>query len=148
MIAPEVIQASEEFRCSIISALLQTDWLQRYGQILQPEHFQTKDEQTVVRAILEYYDQYHTIPSELELRHLVEQEVEKYYNFTDQQILFAADQALDFAKQEAMRIAILRSAEALQKGDMELPMTLVREALAVGADSLELGQDLVEDVTD
>jgi len=149
MIAPEVIQASEEFRSSIISALLQTDWLQRYGQILQPEHFQTKDEQTVVRAILEYYDQYHAIPSELELQHLLgDQKVERYYNFTDQQIIFAADQALDFAKQEAMRIAILRSAEALQKGDMELPMTLVREALAVGADSLELGQDLVEDVTD
>lgn len=143
---PEVIKASESFRTAIIAMLAQSDWLARHGDIIIPEHFPTVAERDIVRWVISFYGKYKRNPSYIELENGIgEEAATTLYTFPDTELQHAADVALDFAKTEHMRMAILKSVEAIQQGDLESPYTYVKAALAVGSDALELGQELVAD---
>jgi KaiC/GvpD/RAD55 family RecA-like ATPase len=146
MINPEVIKASESFRCAIIAMLAQSDWLARHGDIIIPEHFPTTYERDIVRWVTNFYTKYKRNPTYIELENGIGEEAAiTLYAFADVELQHAADEALSFAKTEHMRMAILKSVEAIQQGDLESPYDYVKQALAVGSDTLELGQELLAD---
>lgn len=148
MVNPEVIKATEDFRWAILSMLAQSDWFARHGDIVLPEHFSVLQERTVVSWLLSFYAKYKRTPTPMELQNGVGEEAfSRMWKYADVELQHAADVALDFAKTEHMRMAILQSAEAIQRGDLESPYVFVKKALSVGADSLDLGQELVADAS-
>lgn len=150
MVRYDVIQATPEFRKSILALLVYSDWLVRYGDIIKPEFFPTDDEKDFVKWVNSYFVTYRDAPDETSLEQgLIDNPVVPAVKSVDFSSLdYAADTALEFAKVQAMKIAILQSVEDIKEGDLQRPLTRVKEALKVGDDRLNLGMDLVEDVED
>lgn len=143
----DYISSSPAFRSSILAVLVFTDWLLRYGAIIEPEHFPSRDEQEFVKWVNWYYATYRDIPTGDALEDSLDDNpvLDAVYAVEDSSIDHAADSALDFAKQQAMKIAILESVEDVKKGELAKVLARVSDALAVGNDLLELGQELVAD---
>jgi len=144
------ISASPDFRLSILAVLLYTDWLLRYGTIIQPEYFPSKDEQEIVRWVNIYYDTYKGIPSDSDLDNGLHDNLllSDVYAVSENDLDYASDIALDFARQQAMKIAFLDSIDDVKKGELEKVLPRMQEALAVGNDMLGMGAELIADRND
>lgn len=148
-VSPEAIESAPEFRIKMISLLLRSDWLQRYGTIMLPEHFPTRAEQDLVRFINTYYVTYHDVPDAADvLAGVDEDDLVSVVLAESGNLNYAADVALDFIKVEAMRVAILEAVDDIQSGEMSNIRTRVEDALAVGIDQLDMGLDLIDNVSD
>lgn len=145
----DVISAAPEFRRAILALLTETDWLARYGPIIVPEFFPTKDEQAFVKWTNDYYKKYGVPPSYVALGQGLGTDGELLSNVAavnDADITYAADVALDFAQVQAMKVAIIQSVDDIQKGDLHKPLERVKQAQEIGADRSDLGMELLADV--
>ena len=152
----ELIGNTPDYRKRVIIMILATDWLNRYGTIIVPDYFEFKVERDIVEWINNYYESYHSIPDPVYLRdYWVNSDSQDHVDYIssviselDVGIEYVADTALRFAKQQAMKVAILQSVDAIKNDDLEQPLTLVRDALKIGQDRLELGRELIADIHD
>lgn len=146
----DIIKADYVFRCKILSVLLHTDWLARYGLVIIPEFFPTDNERDFVTWLNKYYTTYRNPPGEDAIYHgFGECElVEDVLDADDADLQYVCDIALDFAKVQSMKIAILQSVDDIQDGDLHKPAERVRDALKVGDDQLDMGLDLISDIDD
>lgn len=145
----DVLTASPDFRMAILALLTETDWLARYDKALLPEYFPTKGEQAYVKWINWYYSEYGKPPTYVAIQQGLPSHGELIGSVqlvSDQDLVYAADVAIDFARVQAMKIAILKSVDDLQKGDLHKPLERVKEAQQVCVDRADLGMDLVDDV--
>ncbi len=145
-----------DFRVKIIALLLDAKWLSIYGShLIKPEYFDTDHEQAVVEAILTYHDVYRKPPPDMaDVMALVEDD-EYYDDIVDlTEELFhkqwdldlSSDEVIGFAKEQAMKLAILDSVDAITNGNIEIAVAKVTEASKVG-DILSIpGIDIVIDV--
>ena len=146
----DYISASPGFRESVLALLLFTDWVQRYGTIIQPEYFPSKDEQNLVEWVNWYYSEYNTLPSDSDLdNEFGENELlDNVYAVQDDRMDHTADVAMDFARVQAMKIAVLDCVDDINDGHLERIMPRIQTAMAVGTDSLSFGYDFIDDVND
>lgn len=144
----DVIGATKEFRICVLALLVHSDWLLRYGSILLPEYFPSKDEQNFVTWVSDYYDAYSDVPTEVNLLDGLYENplLEDVLTCSLDGLEYAADNALEFAKMQAMKLAILQSVDDIKDGDLQSPLQRVKEAQAVGLDQTGLGIDLIDDM--
>lgn len=145
----DVITSPPEFRTAILALLTESDWLVRYGTILLPEYFPTKEEQAYVRWINWYYSTYNKPPTYTAIQQGVQSSnglLDNVRVVDEQDLSYAADVALDFAEVQAMKIAIIQSVDDIQAGDLRKPLERVKQAQRVGKDRTDLGMDLIADM--
>lgn len=145
----DIISAAPDFRKTILALLTETDWLARFGTILAPEFFPTKEEQAYVRFVNEFFQHYRKTPSYAAIQQGIGVDGELIGQVSSVQtsdLEYAADVALDFARVQAMKIAILESVDDIKKGDLHKPQERVKAAQQIGADRFDLGMDLIDDV--
>lgn len=142
------IADSSDFRISVLALMLFSDWLLRYGTILQPEHFPVDAEKLVVKWLNSYYDKYHACPSDSDIRQGLNDNplLQILFQASNEDLRFAADHALEFAKMQAMKQAIMRSVDDIKANKLQDIRPRIEQALAVGGDRLNLGWELVKDV--
>ena len=145
-----MITDSFELRKYMLVLLLFSDWLIRYGTILDPDYFPSDDEKDVVEWVNFYFEEYGTIPSDADIEHGLNDNplLDDLYDCPDENLDYAADVALEFAQTQAMKLAVLTAVDDIQSGDLQNIRPRVEEALAVGQDKTDLGWDLIDDVGD
>lgn len=147
---PDVYQYNKQFRTKIISLCLQPGWFSRYGtSLIKPEYFELDDEQEVVEAILDFYERFQHVPRDrADLFVLCDEECAPLIDdiFQDYDYSLVKEEVIQWAKQQAAKIAILDSVDDVQKGDLEAVALRIKEASAVGEDLSIPGLDLVKDV--
>jgi len=145
-----MVANTAEFRMTILAMMAFSDWLSRYGTILRPEHFPSKDERDVVKWLNDYYATYGVEPSDVDVveglsdNPLWDAIVAAIPSVTDHTV----DMAVTFAQTQAMICAITTSVEDIRAGDLSNVRGRIEEALRVGQDLTELGQELVRDADD
>lgn len=129
---------NRSFRVKILAMMLDNIWMAKYGNaIIQPEYFEQNDEETVAKGILLYRTEYNLSPSDPEdLIAICESDgvsdlVYEIFN-EDNDLTYAADVAIQFAREQALKLAILESVDDISKGDLLSPRNRVEDALHVG----------------
>lgn len=165
----EVREDSYEFELEAqqkIVALLFQDftYLSTVGvELIKPTYFDNTYLRLISKWIIDYYERYHTKPTEAvlltELGNYVERvtmPVSEQENFANiirglsttvvEDAQYIKDQALDFAKSVAMRDAINKLMDVYQKGtDYEKAVNIIDDALSVGAGA-NLGMSLMDSI--
>lgn len=141
-----------DFRLKIIALCLDNEWYSRVGRsVILPEYFEVEDEIDISRAISEYYEAYGKVPSDPddvlvmckgEYQETIDQVFDKKY----EQLLLARDKGVQWAREQAAKIAILDSIEDIQGGDLRTALERIEEAVKVGSDLGRQGLDVVDDV--
>lgn len=145
---------NRQFRERIVALALDSSWYSRFGTaIIRPEFFETDAEQGVVTFLIGFYTKYNRTPWEDELLSAFEHDesalelIENAYTIDDEDLDYAHDQALQFAKEQAMKLAILDSVDDIEHGILSKPLERVAEALQVGTDLGDRGLVLKDDAS-
>lgn len=149
---PDKLEYSRQFRLKVLALMLDNIWLSRFGAIVQPGYFEQEDEEVVAQAIYEYREAYHKAPSDpIDLIHMVG---DKYgdlvYDIYD--ILYEKDLSLvqdtivQFAKEQAAKVAVLEGIEDIKHGNLASLVERVKVASKVGDNILSSGIDPYRDV--
>jgi replicative DNA helicase len=143
------------FRERIIALCFVPDWYASYGDaIIMPEYLETEEEQELVGALRSFYKAYGRPPEEDEILAefsddtRIQDLILTVLEYLDEDLTYAQEQAVQFAKEQAMKLAILASVKDIHAGHLSKPIMRVREALAVGMDLRDLGILLKEDVAE
>jgi replicative DNA helicase len=155
------IQQDRPLRVKILSLLLDNKWLAIYGNtVILPEFFEEDAEKEITKAILLYYEAYRCAPSDpddviaLLPKKLLSDERQKkdcselvYEIFDDDfDTKLASDIVIQFAKEQAVKNAILDGVAYIQRGDLQTPYAMIGEAMKVGENLVTAGLDVVDDV--
>jgi len=147
---PETYPYNADFRLKLLSLMLDDAWMAKFGfSIIQPQYFETSAEEDVAKAILDYREKYRTSPRDP--ADIVALSNIKYQDLVDSifepmDLRLAGDVALQWAKQQAVKLAILESVEDIQKGDLQKPVDRLREAVRTGDNVLAPGMDPIKDI--
>lgn len=132
-------------------------------ELIKPSYFDNNYLSCIAKWILDYYEQYHTKPTESVLlnelseycsRHILslsEQEtfaemIRNLSGITIEDSEYLKDQALSFAKSVAMRDAINKLMDLYQKSnDYEKAVSIIDDALSIGAGQ-NLGLSLMDEL--
>lgn len=145
---------NRDFRARIMALCLDPEWYAKYGtSLVRPEYFETDIEIATTSSIIDFYKKYDRMPDDDELVSILEgldldsddiagTVTNLYYLAEEGDLDFAADQAVQFAKEQAMKIAILDSVKDIQKGVLSKPLERVAQAQMVGTNLKDLGLDL------
>ncbi|MHA2068105.1 MAG: DnaB-like helicase C-terminal domain-containing protein [Candidatus Thorarchaeota archaeon] len=140
---------NRQFRERILSILLDRDWYARFGSsIIQPEYFDLDEEVAVAKFIIAFYSAYNRSPYDDELLSGFETDVaatdliDRMYEYDDDELDFAKSHALQFAKEQALKIAILESVDDIEAGILSKMSDRLEQALQVGDDLTDLGLNL------
>ena len=147
---PETYPYNADFRLKLLSLMLDDAWMAKFGfSIIQPQYFETSAEEDVAKAILDYREKYRTSPRDP--ADIVALSNIKYQDLVDSifepmDLRLAGDVALQWAKQQAVKLAILESVEDIQKGDLQKPVDRLREAVRTGDNVLAPGMNPILDI--
>jgi replicative DNA helicase len=140
------------FRIKIIASMLDNLWMAKFGSIIiLPEYFEPDDEIKVVKSILHYREAYGYSPRDVQdLIALAGVEYsDLIYKVADAKecgdYRLAADKAIEFAKEQAAKLAILEGVDDIAKGNLCKAIDRMKEALKVGDNLLSAGLDPVAD---
>lgn len=144
---------SRGFRFKIIALCLNNSWYAGVGKtVIIPEYFESEDEEDIVRAIQEYQEAYGRVPVDpddvLVLCEGKHENViltifdEKY----DYDTSLVKDVVVQWAREQAAKIAILESVDDVKKGDLSRVLERIEEAVSVGSDLATQGLDVVRDL--
>ena len=137
------------------------DFYAQIVNLIQPEYFEYPAHSNIYIAVKKHYNKYHKLPTDAfiiqdvknlkqqkELLSDYEDELVRVNNL-DTSSLNNPDYYLDlietFAKQEAMKLAILDCVELVKEGRVEETENVVRKALTVSRD-VDIGQNYFTDV--
>ena len=147
------------FQAKVLANLLSSqEFLQQSLDVLNPKFFETDAGQWIVEKTIDYYSDYKTIPTlevfkiELEkqtddvLRIAVKEQLRAaYQKKTDDDLEYVRDSFLDFAKNQTLKSAIIKSVDLLQMGRYGDIKTLVDTALKSGQPR-NIGHDWKKDI--
>jgi replicative DNA helicase len=134
--------------------MLVPGWLGRYGPIIIPEYFEKQDEHDICAGIISYFKTYNRAPDDADdLVSIIGQEFRDivhsvYLGSEEWDLDLASDTAVQFAQEQAAKIAVLESLADIQQGRLDLMMERLKLAMKVGQDIGDLGMDVEEDVDD
>lgn len=151
----DVYQFDREFRLKVLGLCLDDVWMSTYGDdIVKPEYFERDDEEAFVKAITEFRAKYRRSPHDptdvIELcdgNHATF--VMDIYEFVDDwDLSLASDCAIEFAQEQAAKLAILDGVDDIAKGDVQAAIDKMKKALEVGRNLESPGIDPIEGVYD
>lgn len=153
------IKQDRPLRLKILSLLLNPKWLAIYGNnVILPEFFEEDDEQAFAKSVLLFKEAYYRPPTDPEdviaLLDGDDDDRESYadliYEIFDDAKSYDTDLPSDvvvqFAKEQAVKNAILEGIDYIRKGDLQTPYGMMGEAMKVGESLLMPGIDIVDDV--
>lgn len=148
----DVYQHQREFRLKLLSLKLDPLFNACVGNVVLPQYFDADDEQDVAKAIDQYKIAYRKIPREaddlVELCHSDEAKdlvYDVYEALEHSDLTMAKDVAVQWAKEQAAKIAVLDSVDDIKRGDLAQVIVRMEEALRVGEDLHSPGIDVVRD---
>lgn len=148
-----------EFQQKIVAlSVRDATFLERTDGLVQPDFFENSAHGMLVALATEYFQKYRSIPSLVAMKELIKEAkaskrirpellphvVETFKAIHKADVSdrdYVIDRVEEFARHQAVEIAILKSADILDKGDFGKIETLMREALSVGAASAQSGMD-------
>lgn len=144
---------SRDFRLKILALMLDNIWMARYGtDIILPEYFETEDEETVARAIIEYRTNYKRSPLDPEDliamtggNGTIDTIYDAYEIAKERETALAADIAVQFAKEQAAKLAVLESIDDINRGDLKSVRERIKEAMEIGEHLQSPGIDPIRD---
>ena len=142
-----ITQFGPAFQSKVIASLiLNGSFLGQSIDVLNPNFFESQASKWVVNKIIQYYLEYKKNPSmeffrvemtDLETKsnlkvEVIDQLKNSHTHFTDQDLEYVQNRFLEFAKNQTLKHAILRSAEMLQRGQYDDIKSLIDNALKAG----------------
>lgn len=125
-----------------------------YGPIIRPQYFEAEDEAMVAAAIQEYYAKYRRPPVDVDdltdildttdYNHLVHS---IYLGLGEWDLDYASDRVVEFAQQQAARIAVLESLDDVESGNLSSVVDRLKAAMRVGMDITDTGLDIKNDLS-
>lgn len=125
--------------------------MSRYGPIMLPQYFEQQDEHDLCVAMTEYYHHYHHPPKDADdivdmlgddARTIVHS---IFLGYAEWDLSYAKDMTIQFAQEQAAKIAVLESMEDISNGNLDKVLDKIRKASKVGQDIGDLGL-IVQDV--
>lgn len=144
---------NRSFRLKIISQCLDPLWFAGIGRgVIIPEYFESDDEQDIVRAIMDHYEAYKTVPTDIDdILVLCDGKHEEtiltvFEERHDRETSLVKDVVVQFAQEQAAKIVIIESVDDVNRGDLERVLERMEEAVAVGSNLAPQGIDVVADM--
>lgn len=143
---------NQAFRTKILRLLLEKDWLVRYGLfIIKPEYFETDQEIELCKVFIDFYKKYSKIPDLADVSILTKKEgsfelAKNVYAIDSNSIDLVSDVVIQFAKEQAAKVAVLEGVDDINKGDISKLIGRLEEALNVGRDLSSIGIDPIIDI--
>lgn len=143
---------NRSFRIKLLALCLDPKWMARHRTIIKPEYFEQDDEEAIASAILDYLEAYGTVPTDAcDVITLCNEDYEDtvydvFDSVDDVDTRLAADVAIQFAQEQAAKIAILDSIDDVKVGNISDAIERMKAALAVGKDLSSPAIDVVGDV--
>lgn len=148
------------FQSKVLANLMTSlDFLQQSMDVINPKFFDTDAGQWIVEQIIDYFGEYKKIPTldvfKLELDKerddilkvaVREQLKTAYQKKEDDDLQYVRDSFLDFAKNQALKSAIIKSVDLLQIGKYGEIKTVVDTALKAGQPR-NIGHDWKKDIS-
>jgi hypothetical protein len=146
---------NREFRLKILALCLDDIWMSMYGdEIIRPEYFERDEESAFAAAIGKFRVKYRRSPHDpMDVIELCEGEystfiLDTYELFEGGDLSLAADWALEFAQEQAAKLAILEGVDDIARGDIQAAIDRMKKALEVGKNIESPGIDPIRDVND
>lgn len=137
------------FRLQVLALMLQRGWLSSYSSIVSPEYFSDKDERDVAQSILHHREKYSGgLPTKADLLldfQENQQLIEEIYLASTQDLSRTKQEVIEFAKDSAMRLAIMQAIDDLETGDLRIIRDRISQALQVGVDHADIGMEVLKD---
>lgn len=150
----DILRQDRPLRLKILSLLLDPKWVAIYGHhVIRPEFFETEQEQAFCSAVLLFHDTYKRPPVDpedvIELMDAVDGQdlvYEIFDEYASWDVALASDIIIQFAREQAVKLAILKSIDDVNRGNLQRPLQEMEKALKVGETLLMPGLDIVKDV--
>ena len=145
-----ITQFGPAFQSKVIASLiLNGTFLGQSTDVLNPNFFESQASKWIVNKIIQYYSEYKKNPSmdyfrvemnDLETKsnlkvEVIDQLKNSHTHFTDHDLEYVQNRFLEFAKNQTLKHAILRSAEMLQRGEYDDIKSLKYENYVFGQKS-------------
>ena len=138
------------FRLKILCLLLDAKWYASYGlSIIKSDYFDEDGEREIASALLDYIETYKHPPKEPDdvivmLNGNHQELVYEIYDlqYEDIDFTFTADVVIQFAREQAAKIAVLDGVDDIKTGDLSMLMKRLEEATSVGSSLLSPGINL------
>jgi len=120
--------------------------------VIVPEYFERDDESMLASALLKYYDMYGKPPTDAgDIMEMCDEScvdlIKTVFLGADEwDLSLSKDLAIQFAKEQAAKIAILQSVDDIKKGDLKKPLERIQAAVMVGENIGNTGIDFKSDV--
>lgn len=152
---------TQEFRLKIIALTLEANWWAQYADLIQPEFFENEGEITLVKSIISFYGKYRRppqldeiltyisnidSPKKERLREATDLAERVYEGYKRWELSYARDEVLEFARIQALKIAMLEAIDKIEEGDVEGIDRDISKALGIGIErkSTRLVRDVDE----
>ena len=140
------------FRLKILALLLNNRWFAEYGKLLiQPEYFERDDEEAIAKAIIDYQKVYGKCPTDpddviaLASPKFAELIYDVFDIYEQNDLDLARDRSIDFAKEQAIKLALLESVDNVTAGTYGEIVARIQDAIKVGDNLLSSGIDPIRD---
>jgi len=148
----DIYPYDREFRLKILSLMLDKRWMSQYGTtVIKPEFFEMDDEEAVAKVAIKFWTEYKVCPTSMnDLNVMLEGKyselLDTIYDIIPSEKKLAGDKAVQWAKEQAAKIAILDSVDDINKGNLQNAIVKMKDALKVGEDIQNVGIEVVKDV--
>lgn len=145
------------FQVKVLSSLLtHKEFLQNINDVLSEEYFDNQAHKWVIGQILDYYEQYHTVPTmevlKVEMKKItnevlqlsVKEQLREAYQSSTADLEYVEKEFSSFCKNQQLKKALLNSVDLLNSGDFESIRGLIDNALKAGAEK-NLGHEYNKD---
>lgn len=146
------------FQRKVIGALM-TDqkFVVNVRDVIKLEYFNSQAHKWIVQRILDYFDNFHTVPTlevlQIEFKKIdndvlkvaVREELKHSYEVSTDDLQFVKEEFLAFCRNQEMKNAILESADKLKQEDYEGIRALIEKALKAGQEK-DAGLNYKKDV--
>lgn len=145
------LSESRRFRLKILACMLKPRLISKYGNIIRPEYFERKDEYDTVKHLAAFWEVYKHPPEEDDLIDLVGRDHldlihSIYLGVDDWDLEYVSDKIVQFAREQAAKMAVLESLNDVESGDLSSVMDRLKAAMSVGQDIEDTGLDIKRDV--
>lgn len=150
---------SRGFRLKLIALCLDPIWVSRVGSLIEPTYFDNEQEMRVARALREYREAYKHPPTDPDdvlalVNPADDEETEQYEDLIydvfeaadEHDLALAGDVAVQWAREQAAKIAILDSIDDVKRGRLSDVLERIRAVLDIGNDISNVGLDFHIDV--
>lgn len=148
-----------EFQTKVLASVISApEFLEQSFDVINPYFFDSDSGRWVAKKALTYYSEYRTLPTleyfKIELTNetddtlragIVEMLRKVVTKVKDTDLDYVRDKFLDFARNQSLKSAIIKSVDLLQEGKYDSIKTLVDHALRSGQPK-HIGHDWAEDV--